>query len=54
MERIVEEVITTRVTYRVIDSNGVSHLFHDSLSAQLMEERWDRERREREKVQQMP
>lgn len=50
MERIVEEVITTRVTYRVADADGVWHLFHDSLSAQLMEERWNRERREREEA----
>lgn len=37
-----------QTVYWVLDADGNRRLFHDSLAAQLMEERWERERRERE------
>jgi hypothetical protein len=42
-----EELVRTEV-YWVEDAQGVRHLFHDRLAAQLMEERWRRERNEEE------
>jgi hypothetical protein len=39
----------TSVVYWVTDPNGVRHLFHDRLASQLIEERWQREIKEKEK-----
>jgi hypothetical protein len=48
MEREDRVYTSTSSVYWVLDADGNRRLFHDSLAAQLMEERWARERRERE------
>jgi hypothetical protein len=40
---------TIQSVYWVIDADGNRRLFHDHLAAQLMEDRWKREREEKAK-----
>jgi hypothetical protein len=51
----IEERQTTLVcrVYWVLDADNRRRLFHDQLAAHLMEERWAKERIEREKATQL-